>query len=84
MRRFTNRVTGSLFGLATAAALAFGGTTVFAQAPAAGACPDDGWSTNAGYCPSTADCMAKCQGRWFAAGDCISDPINGPCCVCVG
>jgi hypothetical protein len=84
MQRFTNRATRSLFGLATAAALIFGGTTAFAQAASAGACPDDGWSTNAGYCPSEEGCALKCQGRWFATGTCISDPVNGPCCVCLG
>jgi hypothetical protein len=87
MRGFTNRVSGSLFALVTAAALAFGGTTAFAQvdkrAASVAACPDDGWSTDAGYCGSPENCDLKCKGRYYAAGACMYSP-DGYCCVCVG
>lgn len=85
MRWIGSRLAKPLFTVLFAASLAFGVTGSFAQAeaaaPPAAACPDDGWSINAGNCGSPEFCNLKCQGRWFEGGDCIGGP-EGNCCVC--
>lgn len=82
MRRIGNRITTPLFSLLFAASLAFGVTSVFAQADQGeGRCPDDGWSYLAGYCSSPEYCNLKCLGRYYSSGECIAGP-EGNCCVC--
>lgn len=86
MRRIGNRLARSLFAVLMAVALTFGVSTAFAQvdrtAGAVAACPDDGWSHEAGYCGSPEICNQKCVGRYYAAGACMGSP-DGNCCVCV-
>lgn len=84
MPRIGNRIVTPLLAMLFAVTLAFGVTSVFAQpVQASGACPDDGWSINAGRCTTPEYCNLKCQGRWFIGGDCIQG-IEGNCCVCQG
>jgi hypothetical protein len=81
MRTIGNRIATPLFALLFTASLAFGVSSSFAQARQEGACPDDGWSINAGRCTTPEYCNLKCQGRWFEGGDCITG-TEGNCCVC--
>ncbi len=75
MHRHIKRVTGALFGLATAAALGFGATQAVAASQPNPPCPPQAQFT----CTSQGDCEGLCR-KYYGVED--GPQCNGGCCFC--